>query len=195
MISREKIPSRLPFSKEDIYLIVEGEVDEIFLDRIFSFFDKKYNVRIRVAGGNGNIPIHVNILKKIYSFSKIFVLYDLDANFTIKDIKKLLKNKEAIVKEDEIFFVNPCIEHLVVLCKFFENKKLKTKKDYQPLISKYYDLNYYGGHVPEMEKIVNKIFAEDYNRLMFNLSKTSTNDSDLPSSNFGYLVEKIKSKQ
>ena len=56
------------FLKEDLYLVVEGEVDEIFLNKILSFFPTKYNVRVRVANGNGNIPIHVNILKKIYSY-------------------------------------------------------------------------------------------------------------------------------
>ena len=58
------------FQKEDLYLVVEGEVDEIFVNKIISFMSTKYNVRVRVANGNGNIPIHVNILKKIYSYSK-----------------------------------------------------------------------------------------------------------------------------
>ena len=62
------------YQKEDLYLVVEGEIDEIFINKILSFVPSKYNVRVRVANGNGNIPIHVNILKKIYygiqSFSK-----------------------------------------------------------------------------------------------------------------------------
>ena len=84
------------YQKEDLYLVVEGEIDEIFINKILSFVPSKYNVRVRVANGNGNIPIHVNILKKIYSYSKIVVLYDLDGNNTLDDINRYnLKEQEV----------------------------------------------------------------------------------------------------
>ena len=86
--------SNLEFLKEDLYLVVEGEIDEMFVSKIISFIPTKYNVRIRVANGNGNIPIHVNILKKIYSYSKIVVLYDLDGSSNLDDINRYLKNKQ-----------------------------------------------------------------------------------------------------
>ena len=124
--------SNLEFLKEDLYLVVEGEIDEMFVSKIISFIPTKYNVRIRVANGNGNIPIHVNILKKIYSYSKIMVMYDLDGNNNLDMISKYLKNKEVVLKRDDIFFVNPCIEHLFLLSKVYNDAGLKTKKDYQP---------------------------------------------------------------
>ena len=80
--------SNLEFLKEDLYLVVEGEIDEMFVSKIISFFPTRYNIRIRVANGNGNIPIHVNILKKIYSYSKIVVLYDLDGNSNLDNITR-----------------------------------------------------------------------------------------------------------
>ena len=111
------------FLKEDLYLVVEGEIDEMFVSKIISFIPTRYNVRIRVANGNGNIPIHVNILKKIYSYSKIMVLYDLDANSNIDDIKRYLKNKQVNLKDDEIFFVNPCVEHFFLIAKEYNNER------------------------------------------------------------------------
>ena len=122
--------STMNFQKEDLYLVVEGEIDEIFLNKILSFVPSKYNVRVRVANGNGNIPIHVNILKKIYSYSKIMVLYDLDANTNMEDLKRYLKNKQVNLKDDEIFFVNPCVEYLIALTKEVNTDKFKNKRDY-----------------------------------------------------------------
>ena len=94
--------SNLEFLKEDLYLVVEGEIDEMFVYKIISFMPTKYNVRIRVANGNGNIPIHVNILKKIYSYSKIVVLSSFDkGNFT-----STLSLRNNSLPSFIIFFIN-----------------------------------------------------------------------------------------
>ncbi len=180
------------FLKEDLYLVVEGEVDEIFVNKIVSFMSTRYNVRVRVANGNGNIPIHVNILKKIYSYSKIMVLYDLDASVNVEDIKRFLKNKQVTLKDDEIFFVNPCTEYLLVLVKEVNTNKFKNKRDYQELFKKYYGINEYAGHVPQVEEMVNQLTFEDYNNFVDNLKKVSHDDNTLPSTNFIKFIEKIE---
>ena len=180
------------FQKEDLYLVVEGEVDEIFVNKILSFIPSKYNVRIRVANGNGNIPIHVNILKKIYSYSKIMVLYDLDANSNIDDIKRYLKNKQVSLKDDEIFFVNPCVEYLIVLTKEINTNKFRNKRDYQELFKKYFGIGDYAGHIPQVEQIVEQLTINDYNNFVDNLKKVSSNDNILPSTNFLRFIDKIR---
>ena len=180
------------FLKEDLYLVVEGEVDEIFVNKIVSFMSTRYNVRVRVANGNGNIPIHVNILKKIYSYSKIMVLYDLDASVNVEDIKRFLKNKQVTLKDDEIFFVNPCTEYLLVLVKEVNTNKFKNKRDYQELFKKYYGISEYAGHIPQVEEMVNQLTFEDYNNFVDNLKKVSHDDNTLPSTNFIKFIEKIE---
>ena len=184
--------STMNFQKEDLYLVVEGEVDEIFVNKIISFMSTKYNVRVRVANGNGNIPIHVNILKKIYSYSKIMVLYDLDASSTMADLNRYLKNKQVSIKEDEIFFVNPCIEYLIVLTKEVNTNKFKNKRDYQDLFKKYFNINDYAGHIPQVEEIVDQLTIEDFNNLLDNLKRVSNDDEVLPSTNFLKFIEKVK---
>lgn len=180
------------FQKEDLYLVVEGEVDEIFVNKIISFMSTKYNVRVRVANGNGNIPIHVNILKKIYSYSKIMVLYDLDANVNLDDLKRYLKNKQVTLKEDEIFFVNPCVEYLIVLTKEVNRNKFKSKRDYQELFKKYFSINDYAGHIPQVENIVEQLTITDFDNFLDNLKKVSSDDNVLPSTNFLLFIDKIK---
>ena len=180
------------FLKEDLYLVVEGEVDEIFVNKIISFISTKYNVRVRVANGNGNIPIHVNILKKIYSYSKIMVMYDLDGNNNLDMISKYLKNKEVVLKRDDIFFVNPCIEHLFLLSKVYNDAGLKTKKDYQPYFQKYYGVSDYAGHLPQVEEMIENLTYNDYLTLIDNLKRLSEDDNDLPSSNFLRFLNFIK---
>ena len=179
------------YQKEDLYLVVEGEVDEIFVNKILSFIPSKYNVRVRVANGYGNIPMHVNMLKKIYSFSKIMVLYDLDANSNLDDIKRYLKNKQVSLKDDEIFFVNPCVEYLIVLTKEFNTNKFRNKRDYQELYKKYFGVSEYAGHIPQVEQIVDQLTITDYNNFIDNLKKVSNNDNILPSTNFIRFIEKI----
>jgi len=180
------------FLKEDLYLVVEGEVDEIFLNKILSFFPTKYNVRVRVANGNGNIPIHVNILKKIYSYSQIMVMYDLDANNTKDDLKRYLRNKQVSLKDDEIFFVNPCIEYLITLTKEVNRDKYKNKRDYQDLFKKYFGISDYAGHIPQVEQIVEQLTITDFDNLLDNLRKISSDDKVLPSTNFLKFIERVK---
>lgn len=184
--------STMNFQKEDLYLVVEGEVDEIFLNKILSFIPSKYNVRVRVANGNGNIPIHVNILKKIYSYSKIMVLYDLDANTNMEDLKRYLKNKQVNLKDEDIFFVNPCIEYLITLTKEVNTNKFKNKRDYSEIFKKYFAIGEYAGHIPQVENIVDQLTINDYNNFVDNLRKVSSNDNVLPSTNFYKFIERIK---
>lgn len=192
MRSRNRSTINLPYLKEDLYLVVEGEADELFVNKIISFISTKYNVRVRSASGNGNIPIHVNILKKIYSYSKILVLYDLDANFTIVDIQRFLKNKEVNLKDGDIFFVNPCIEYLIVLTKELNLDKFIHKKDYQCLIRNYFNIGDYASHIPQVKKIVNQIDYNDFNNLLDNLNQVSSKDVDLPSTNFMNFIKRIR---
>ena len=184
--------TNLEFLKEDLYLVVEGEIDEMFISKIISFIPTKYNVRIRVAGGNGNIPIHVNILKKIYSYSKIMVMYDLDASNNLDDLDKFLRNRMANVKREDIFFVNPCIEHLILLVKEFNREPFRVKRDYQAYFAKYYGVSDYAGHVPQVEEIINSITYQDYLCFIDNLKKFSDDDNELPSSNFLKFINYIK---
>lgn len=184
--------SNLEFLKEDLYLVVEGEIDEMFISKIISFLPTKYNVRIRVANGNGNIPIHVNILKKIYSYSKIMVMYDLDGNNNLDMINKYLKNKQVNLKKEDIFFVNPCVEHLFLMVKEFNNDRLRVKKDYQPFFAKYYGVSEYGGHLNQVEEMIEQITYHDFNNFLDNLKRMSEDDNDLPSSNFLRFINYIK---
>lgn len=184
--------TNLEFLKEDLYLVVEGEIDEMFVSKIISFLPTKYNVRIRVANGNGNIPIHVNILKKIYSYSKIMVMYDLDGNNNLDTIIKYLKNKEVNLKREDIFFVNPCVEHLFLLAKVYDDNGHRTKKDYQPYFQKYYGVSDYAGHLPQVEEMIEQITYHDFQNLLDNLKRMSEDDNDLPSSNFLRFLNYIK---
>lgn len=184
--------NNLEFLKEDLYLVVEGEIDEMFVSKIISFIPTKYNVRIRVANGNGNIPIHVNILKKIYSYSKIMVLYDLDGSNNLDSITKYLKNKEVNLKREDIYFINPCVEHLFLLVKEINHERFRNKKDYQPYFSKYYAVNDYAGHLAQVEEMINQINYHDFNNFMDNLKRVSEDDNDLPSTNFLRFLNYIK---
>ena len=184
--------SNLEFLKEDLYLVVEGEIDEMFVSKIISFIKSRFNVRIRVANGNGNIPIHVNILRKIYSYSKIFVMYDLDGSSNLDTIQKYLKNKQVSLKNDYIYFVNPSIEHLILLTKEYNSDALKTKRDYQPFFLKYFGVSDYAGHLNQVEEMLEQITYQDFENFVDNLKKLSEDDKSWPSSNFLKFINYIR---
>ena len=119
-------------------------------------------------------------------------MYDLDASATIDDLKRYLKNKQVTLKEDEIFFVNPCVEYLIVLTKEVNTNKFKNKRDYQELFKKYFGIGEYAGHIPQVEQIVEQLTISDYNNFVDNLKKVSSNDEVLPSTNFLKFIEKIR---
>ena len=120
------------------------------------------------------------------------VMYDLDGSNNLDTIVKYLKNKEVSLKKEDIYFVNPCVEHLFLLAKTYIDQSFKTKKDYQPYFQKYYGVSDYAGHLPQVEEMIEQITYHDYLNLLDNLRKISDSDNDLPSSNFLRFLNYIK---
>ena len=107
-------------------------------------------------------------------------------NAVIEIVEKLLQGRE------DIYFVNPCVEHLFLTVKELNNSGFRTKKDYQPFFAKYYGVNDYAGHLPQVEEMIEKITYQDYLNFMDNLRKMSEDDNDMPSSNFLRFINFIK---
>ena len=120
------------------------------------------------------------------------VMYDLDASNTKDDLKRYLRNKQVSLKDDDIFFVNPCIEYLIVLTKEVNKDKYTGKRDYQDLFKKYFGVSDYAGHIPQVEQIVEQLTVNDFDNLLDNLRKISSDDSVLPSTNFLKFIERVK---
>ena len=120
------------------------------------------------------------------------VMYDLDGNNNLANINKYLKNKQVNLKSDDIFFVNPCVEHLFLLVKEYNTDGLRTKKDYQPFFAKYYGVNDYAGHLPQVEEMIEQINHHDFNNFVDNLKRISEDDNNMPSSNFLKFINYIK---
>ena len=103
-----------------------------------------------------------------------------------------MKNKQVVLKEEDIFFVNPCVEYLIVLTKEVNNNKFRNKRDYQELFKKYFSISDYAGHIHQVEQIVDQLTMNDFNNFIDNLKKVSNNDNVLPSTNFLRFIERIR---
>ena len=127
---------------------------------------------------------------KLYVTCNIFPLNDdlLD----LKDLKRYLRNKQVSLKDEDIFFVNPCIEYLIVLTKEVNKNKFKNKRDYQELFKKYFGVSDYAGHIPQVENIVEQLTVGDFDNFVDNLRHISSDDNVLPSTNFLYFIDKVR---
>ena len=70
--------------------------------------------------------------------------------------------------------------------------KYKGKKDYQDLFKKYFGINDYDGHIPQVENIVEQLTVSDFDNFVDNLKKVSSDDNVLPSTNFLCFIDKIR---
>ena len=106
--------------------------------------------------------------------------------------KRYLKNKQVSLDDDEIFFVNPCIEYLIALTKEVNKNKFKNKRDYQEIFKKYFGVSDYAGHIPQVENIVEQLTVSDFDNFVDNLRHVSIDDNVLPSTNFLYFIDKVR---
>ena len=81
---------------------------------------------------------------------------------------------------------------MFLLVKEYNTDGLRTKKDYQPFFAKYYGVNDYAGHLPQVEEMVEQINHHDYNNFIDNLKRLSEDDTNMPSSNFLKFINYIK---
>lgn len=110
--------------------------------------------------------------KKTNPYSKVIVLYDLDYVLTSKDIQNEFKRRYNItIKEKDIFFVEPRIELVFVLCK---EKKL-SGKNIELKLKRLYGLETYSKKEAELKKIMSQINIDDINFLLNNVNEEVCN--------------------
>ena len=62
----------------------------------------------------------------------------------------------------------------------------------QDLFKKYFGISDYAGHIPQVEQIVEQLTITDFDNLLDNLRKISSDDKVLPSTNFLKFIERVK---
>lgn len=175
----------IPNSKPNLYVIVEGDSDYKFVERLKQLYESKYIVKIENAKSGNKIITKYKKINSIHPYTDIIVLYDLDDNKTLDDIINIYQNEEIEISKNQMYFINPFIELLFILCKERKGLKNTKKKQYQKIIKTIYDIDNYESTEEQNIKIMNQVHVEDIERLFKNIRDLiSDDDKQLPSTNF-----------
>lgn len=188
-----------PVFKEKVYLIVEGQSEVNFIERLKLLYESKYNLNIVNAESGSKIAKKYKDIRKINREAQIFVLYDLDGNKTMESILEDYKkySLELSIIKKNFYFVNPKIELLFVLHKEKRALTIVSDSDYQKLIKKHYGIDNYDKELKQIKKIINSIDYDDFEEIINQIKKLkiSKNQKNIPSTNFDELFSKIFDKR
>lgn len=108
----------------------------------------------------------------------------------IEDIIKMFKNASVEVDKKDIYFINPDIELLFIMCKL-KVAKLKNNKT-KEVIEEIYKFDSYDKSEKQLQKIMRSMTKQEIIK-MFDLSKInlSTDDNKLKSTNYIKLFNDI----
>lgn len=83
----------IPKIKEKLYIICEGIGDKIYLDRIFSFYESKYDIKVIQSGGKNKVVSKLREVLILHPHNEyyIFIDTDMDGNNTIIRYEKEMK--------------------------------------------------------------------------------------------------------
>lgn len=182
----------IPKCREELYIIVEGYTEEALIKKLKGLYEVKYDIKIINARSGYNIVDKYRSIKRIYPYTEVLVLYDLDNKKTIKDIIKIFQKVDIEIGKKDIYFINPFVELLFVLCK--EKKALTStkKRQYARHIKRLYKIDNYHATEEQVNKILGKLKKEDFDTMQKNISEIiNLNDNVLPSTNFVELMIKL----
>ena len=175
--------------KPRLTVIYEGKSERYFFDKLESIFDIKYDLSKVEAHGDNRIPFMYRKEKR-KNFNDVKVMYDLDGTTSVSDIIKTFKVAGVSIKKEDIYFINPDIELLFILCKIKKAKLInnKTKK----VIEDIYNFSSYDKNDKQIKKIIDSISKEEL-IMMFELVNKylSKDDKSLRSTNYDVLLKDI----
>ena len=97
----------IPKFKEKLYIVCEGVGDKIYLDKIFSLYESKYDIKVIPSGGKNKIIDKLREVLILHPHNKCFIFVDTDTE-GIKALENYKKQKlfydighpnEAVIRE------------------------------------------------------------------------------------------------
>lgn len=180
----------IPKIKEKLYIICEGIGDKIYLDRIFSFYESKYDIKVIQSGGKNKVVSKLREVLILHPHNEyyIFINTDMDGNNTIIQYEKEMKQEE-IPYMNKIYFVNPIVEYLYLVTKVdMHPTNFYSKSKYVNVFKKYFNIVEYNGTLKQYEMMAKKIDRESFEKSLCKI-KTSINEN--PSSTIIELKNRV----
>ena len=176
--------------KPRLTLIYEGKSETHFIKKLEEYFDVKYVLTKIDANGDSRIPLMYRKEKRKNNYSDIKVMFDLDGTKNISDIIKLFNNAGVAIEEEDIYFINPDIELLFILCKLKKAKLIRNKT--KGVIEEIYKFSSYNKTEQQLKQIMNSISKDEIIEMLKISSKLlSKKDNILKSTNYDILFKDI----
>ena len=189
--------NRLPdFSnKHKICVICEGNEEYAYLKRLIylAVWNKKYDIYLVNAGGNGNIPARYQDRYQNGSYELVLVFCDTEKKpyEQYEDIKRKINEFHGVdnASDEVIVYGNPCT--MQIISKHWTSKILKTpaKGVNAGLIKEYTKVENYKGRADQISRIMEYITKENYLEMSKRVKELLLHDSVVGSTNFKRFID------
>ena len=189
--------NRLPdFSnKHKICVICEGNEEYAYLKRLIylAVWNKKYDIYLVNAGGNGNIPARYQDRYQNGSYELVLIFCDTEKKpyEQYEDIKRKINEFHGVddAADEVISFGNPCT--MQIISKHWTKEILKTpaKGVNASLIKEYTKVENYKGRADQINRIMEYITKENYLEMSKRVKELLLHDSVVGSTNFKRFID------
>ena len=189
--------NRLPdFSnKHKICVICEGNEEYAYLKRLIylAVWNKKYDIYLVNAGGNGNIPARYQDRYQKGSYELVLIFCDTEKKpyEQYEDIKRKINEFHGVddAADEVIIFGNPCT--MQIISKHWTKEILKTpaKGVNASLIKEYTKVENYKGRADQINRIMEYITKENYLEMSKRVKELLLHDSVVGSTNFKRFID------
>ena len=189
--------NKLPYiqSGELVCIICEGPEEYDYLSRIkeLGVWDKGYRVDLVNANGNGSLPARYQDKYQNGSYDVVLVFCDTDRKpyEQYRDIKRKINEFHGNnnVADLIVMYGNPCTMQVIIQHWGEVSLKSPSKHSNAPIIEELTGIKKYDAHSDQRAKMMQMIDAENYLLMIERVSKMTSNDESIGSSNFDIFMD------
>ena len=190
---KNRLPSLVQQVK--VCIICEGDEEFEYLDRLKSLevWNRKYNITLENADGNGNVPARYQDKYQNGSFDVVLVFCDTDKKpyEQYVDIKQKINEFHGVdgAADAVLIYGNPCTMQIVI--NHWKEILLKSpaKKMNALVIEECTGVSNYKGRRDQRQKVFEQVTKENYRNMLERIKKLSNDDTMVGSSNFGKFMD------
>ncbi len=190
---KNKLPSINTQTK--ICIICEGNEEYEYLERLktLGVWDKKYDISLENADGNGNVPARYQDKYQNGSYDLVLMFCDTDRKpyEQYVDIKRKIDDFHGVAgaADEVLMYGNPCTMQIVIQRWKEVCLKSPAKKVNAPIIEECTGVANYKAREEQRESLYELITRDNYADMLERVKKLPEDDSVVGSSNFAKFME------
>lgn len=191
------IANRLIAEQISICVICEGAEEYDYMSRLkeIHVWNEQYRIDLVDAGGNGNLPARYQDKYQNGMYDLVLVFCDTDKKpyEQYMEIKAKIERFHGVegISDKLVFFGNPCTMQIII--EHFAEVLLKSpaKKTNAKVIFECTGIAEYKAKEDQRAILMSQINRENYCLMLERVGRLSSADTDMNSSNFDYLMNRL----